>query len=254
MRIRLYALHPELADKRAATTITLQDVGRFLPDDTALLEFATLYAKEYPDMSGADQTLLFVVTKENGAAHLRVFPIDVPRAALAGQVEAFRTACADPRKDYKEQAKKLYNLLIHPAASTLAGKKRLIVCPDGPLWGLPFAALHDGRDFLLQRYELAYAYSATGALAALRNRQPDMTRKTLLALGNPDFGTPDRFGDPKDIPGQRPIAAPSRPIAAPSRHVSKPTRPIAAPSRKISEAARPLAAPSRRRLRHLHGT
>lgn len=220
----LYALHPELADKRAAATITLAQTAQFLPDDTVLLEFATLYAKEYPDETGTDQTLLFVVTKQNGAAHLRVVPIAVTRAALSQQVEAFRAACADPRKNYQVEARKLYDLLIRPALSPLEGKKRLLICPDGPLWGLPFAALHDGSGFLLQKYELAYAYSATGAQAALRERPHNAPRKTLLAMGNPDFGGASRFGDAANIPGQRPIDAPSRPIDAPSRPIDAPSR------------------------------
>jgi len=63
--------------------------------DTALLEFVTLYANEYPDMRGADMTLMFVVTKQDGAAALKVFPINLSRAELTRQVEAFREACAD---------------------------------------------------------------------------------------------------------------------------------------------------------------
>ncbi len=250
----LYAQHPELAAKRAATTVTLQEVARFLPDDTALLEFATLYAKEYPDMSGADHTLLFVVTKQNGAAKLSVFPVDVTRAALSAQVEAFRDLCADPRKAYQGNAQKLYDLLLRPAAPALGGIKRLVVCPDGPLWSLPFAALHDGKQFLLERYEIAYAYSATGVQAALQDRQGRKAPNTLLALGNPDFGGAERFGDNKDIPGQRPLDAPSRPVKEPTRPLDAPSRPLDAPSRPLDAPSRVLLLPRGGHITTLPGT
>src|SRR5262249_11483254 len=80
------------------------------------------------------------------------------------------------------------------------------LCPDGPLWDVPFQALltplpspsgkttptsASKRVFLWERFSLAYGYSATGARAALDARQrPDRTRpsQTMLVLANPDFG------------------------------------------------------------------
>jgi CHAT domain-containing protein len=129
------------------------------------------------------------------------------------------------------------------------------------LWDVPFAALLGGKkevgsreagssrssnfqlptsSFLLNRFALSYAYSATGAMAALQGRSaaPLRPKKTLLALANPAFGSARRFGDSPAIPGQRPLDTPSRPLDNPSRPLDTPSRPLETPSR-------PLEAPSR---------
>ncbi len=38
-------------------------------------------------------------------------------------------------------AARLSHLLLSPASAQLIGKKRLVLCPDGPLWNVPFQAL-----------------------------------------------------------------------------------------------------------------
>jgi CHAT domain-containing protein len=221
---RLYARHPDLAHKRAARTATLNDLARFLPADTALLEYVVLQAGTGREK--LDRTVLFVVTADRGRAQTTAFPLPIPPSELTERADDFREACADPTKSYRAKARDLYRLLLAPAARQLVGKKRLIVCPDGPLWGLPFAALLDGRDrFLVQSFDIAYAYSATGAQAALLARAQARHAKptgTLLAMANPDFGDENRFGAPGTETDNRPITAPSRPLLAPSRDLYLP--------------------------------
>jgi CHAT domain-containing protein/tetratricopeptide (TPR) repeat protein len=310
---RLYARHPDLAHKRAARTTTLADLAGFLPADTALLEYVVLEAGA--GRQKTDRTILLVVTAERGRAKVCAYPIRVRRRELGEQVDAFRSACADPRRDYRPRASQLYRLLIAPAARQLAGKRRLIVCPDGPLWDLPFAALlvrsrpagrraRSGRAlrrpidapargrrpidapsrgaapgprvanrgvsrprscFLIERFEIDYAYSATGAQAALHSANerrkragsgisPPEARASLLVLANPTFGDEKRFGDNPQIAGQRPIDAPGRPIEAPARPIDAPGRLIEAPGRAIEALARALCAPRGARLQPLPGT
>ncbi len=243
----LYARHPDLARKRAAKTVNLADVARFLPADTALLEYVALAAGTGTEKDAIDQTVLLVVTKEAGKATVRTYSLPVTREALTKKTDALRLACADPRKPYQNVARQMYRLLLPPAAAKqLVGKKRLVICPDGPLWDVPFAALHDGKRFLLQRYEVAYAYSATGAQAALVARAAGRTRPTgtLLALANPLFDEGKRFGD-SGIPGERPITTPDRPLTTPDRPLTTPDRPLATPDRPIASPDRPIASPDR---------
>ncbi len=55
---------------------------------------------------------------------------------------------------YQHEAQQLYDWLIRPIASALAdgGIDTLIVAPDGVLRSIPFAALHDGDGFLVERF------------------------------------------------------------------------------------------------------
>ncbi|MFW6098214.1 MAG: CHAT domain-containing protein, partial [Chloroflexota bacterium] len=56
---------------------------------------------------------------------------------------------------------KLYGLLVAPLEDDLAGWERLIIVPHGPLHYLPFQALYDGDEYLLQRYEIGYLPGAS---------------------------------------------------------------------------------------------
>ncbi len=217
----LYARHPKLAQKRVAKTATVTDISKLLPAGTALLDYIVL---------SQDKLALFVVTRSG----VKAVTLPLNYAKLVTKAAAFRAVCADPRKDYKKPAQELYTQLLAPAAKHLTGAKRLVICPDGALWDVPFQALLSEGKFLAQRYELSYAYSATGAQAALTvkagRKKPT---QTVLAIANPDFGSSKRFGDLDNLPGQRPLTAPNRPITAPNRPIDNPSRLLDNPSRLL---------------------
>jgi len=66
---------------------------------------------------------------------------------------------ARPSRTFLGPAKTLYSWLIEPLAPHLSGIETLVVVPDGALRTIPFAALHDGQQFLIQNYALAVAPS-----------------------------------------------------------------------------------------------
>lgn len=76
---------------------------------------------------------------------------------------------------------RLHGLVFAPLASALAGCRGVLVVPHAELGLLPFAALHDGVEFLAQRHEFAMVPSARLALRGLL-RQPGRPRQ-VLALG-----------------------------------------------------------------------
>jgi len=59
--------------------------------------------------------------------------------------------------EYLFQAKKIYDALIRPMEADIAAAKpsTLIFIQDGVLRKVPMAALHDGKEFLIQKYALA---------------------------------------------------------------------------------------------------
>ncbi|MCW3099961.1 MAG: Regulatory protein AfsR [Chthonomonadaceae bacterium] len=240
----LYSRHPGLADRQIATTATVASLASVLPPDTALLDYIVLSDKKL---------LLFVVTTQQGKANVKVYTLPAIAAPLQQECADLRAACADPRKDYRPLAARLSRLLVSPASAQLAGKRRLVICPDGPLWNVPFQALtlpkgtSHTSSFLWQRYDLAYAYSATGVQAVLRTHPHEASQETgsLMVMANPDFGSSKRFGDLDDLPGQRPLSDPSRPLSDPSRPLSDPSRPLTDPSRPLLDPSRPLVPPSR---------
>ena len=58
---------------------------------------------------------------------------------------------------YRVYAERFYHWLIAPLEAMLrkTGVNTLVTMPDGPLRGIPLAALYDGEQFLFQRYTLA---------------------------------------------------------------------------------------------------
>ncbi len=61
-------------------------------------------------------------------------------------------------EEYLPLAQEVYNWLIRPIEKDLAnsGVKTLVFVLDGPLLNLPMAVLHDGQEYLIQKYAIAY--------------------------------------------------------------------------------------------------
>ncbi|MDA0265781.1 MAG: CHAT domain-containing protein, partial [Cyanobacteria bacterium] len=78
----------------------------------------------------------------------------ISREELNRAILDFRTALVSRDPAIIASAQKLYDWLIAPIADDLeaAGIETLIYAPDGQLRYIPLAALHDGENWLIQRY------------------------------------------------------------------------------------------------------
>jgi CHAT domain-containing protein len=106
---------------------------------------------------------------------------------LDEEVRAFREAIARKDPNTRSRAQTLHERLLRPVLADSKADK-LTIAPHGMLHYLPFSALHDGEQYLIDRVSLRVTPSAS-ALAYLRNDRPTKPGK-LLALGNPDLGNP----------------------------------------------------------------
>jgi CHAT domain-containing protein len=82
---------------------------------------------------------------------------------LNRQIMAFRGMLIDRKSNPLVAARALYSLLVAPVANDIekAGAKTVMLSLDGPLRYLPFGALHDGKQFLAQRWNLPIYTSVT---------------------------------------------------------------------------------------------
>ena len=82
--------------------------------------------------------------------------------------------------DVTIHARKLYGWLIAPLEPELRGNhvQTLVIVPDGVLRLIPLAALHDGKQYLIERYALA---SSPGLTLFEPSSQAHRDPKTLLA-------------------------------------------------------------------------
>ena len=90
--------------------------------------------------------------------------VAIKQSELEALITDFRVGLQDhSSQDYREASQKLYNLLIKPIESELINAKTttILYAPDGILRYIPLAALHDGKQWLAQKYRISnlIAYS-----------------------------------------------------------------------------------------------
>ncbi len=91
-------------------------------------------------------------------ADLRQVVVPISGARLQAEVKQFRLLLERrSTNEFLVPAQQLYNLIIRPLDTVLTGRRieTLVIVPDGILRTIPFAALHDGEHFLIERYALA---------------------------------------------------------------------------------------------------
>lgn len=92
-----------------------------------------------------------------------------------------------PQQVVRRLLRKLYDLLIAPAASLLPSNGgNLIIVPYGSLHKLPFHALYDGEHFLIERLQVSYLPASSLLLQLHGDSEPDAANqvtKPPLVLG-----------------------------------------------------------------------
>jgi CHAT domain-containing protein len=107
-------------------------------------------------------------------------PVSVGR--LTEEVRAFRhTLQKRGTREYLPYGRQLYTWIIAPLEQDLAAAKidTLVFIPDGPLRTIPMAALHDGQQFLINRFAVA----VTPGIDLTDLRPIDRTGVRMLSLG-----------------------------------------------------------------------
>jgi CHAT domain-containing protein/tetratricopeptide (TPR) repeat protein len=178
-------------------TASLAAVQAALPPDAMLLEYFSTGLIEARDRRGSGlqpqrhrlppaKTILFAVTHDAWTVYdLDLSPNDLMPQRLHGPSERHFLQPAVRRT--------LYDRLIAPATSLLAGKRRLVIVPHGPLHYVPFQALiaPDGETLLRPGGpELVYGPSASVLFRDRAAARPSRLQKTskvtdlpCLALG-----------------------------------------------------------------------
>jgi len=104
--------------------------------------------------------------------------VAVTKEQLNQAILTLHQALRNPTINAKVPAQKLYNWLIKPLENdlTAADAETLIYAPDGQLRYIPLAALHDGEQWLIQRYRIN---NITAASLTELNTKPQSQLKIL---------------------------------------------------------------------------
>lgn len=87
------------------------------------------------------------------------------------------------------ELKQLYQWLIAPFAQTLT--RRLVIIPSGALHFVPFAALFDGKRYLVERHALSILPSLNALRVGKKDSVPDASMTPPLSVSAPRFDSND---------------------------------------------------------------
>ncbi|MBU4009316.1 MAG: CHAT domain-containing protein, partial [Proteobacteria bacterium] len=163
---------PELSALVSVTTPSTAEIQEKIKDDETLLEYYCSGSKWY----------VFILTDKTIVAQ------KLPAADLEKNIDALRkNITAQDLPDFKQYSQTLYRQLFSLVAPVIKTKK-LIIVPHGSLHYLPFAALFDGNEYLIDRFSIRMLPSAS-VLSFLKQRAKQEDRGALI-FGNPKLDDP----------------------------------------------------------------
>ncbi len=217
---RLEDIERELAKKvagyaaaRRSLSAGLADVQKALPEGAALVEMVAYWRyrpKEqaerryaaavirrggepvFADLGSAAEVEAQMRLVREGIMHIHGLERDASdpvRLEMRGEARVAIAAMASERRgDFRGPLRELHRLLVEPVEKALGkeGARTLILCPDGQLNFVPFAALVDAEGrFLCERYEIRMV--STGRDLVVQEAQAE-GRRTAVLVGDPDLG------------------------------------------------------------------
>ena len=133
--------------------------------------------------SGTDQLELLAITAEGEPIRVRV--PEATREVVLPAAEKLYQQVAELGDDYLDPAQQLYGWLIAPLEDELRARgieNYVFIMPDG-LRLVPLAALHDGKQYVAQKYSTGFAPS----LNLIDYRYRDIKESPVLAFGASEF-------------------------------------------------------------------
>jgi CHAT domain-containing protein len=170
-RTELATAAPETASLVSVQAVPIANIASRLAADDTLIDYYRV----------GDDLYAFVLSGTT------VQGFKLSAKGLDEEVRSFRAAIERREPQAAERGRPLYERLIRPLRGELKGSQ-LTISPHGVLHYLPFAALPDGEQYLLDRFSVRLIPSAD-TLVYLKTDRPHKLGK-VLALGNPDLGDP----------------------------------------------------------------
>ena len=147
--------------------VTFEQVQSVIPSDAVLIEIVSYQPfnpsyKMNSEMWGESKYAAYALRHDGSPKW-----VDLGGAkAIDDLARQFRVALRDRKStNTKELGRKLYEKLIGPASSLIAGAHRVLLSPDSELSLIPFGALVDEHNqYLIERYSFTYLTSGRDLL------------------------------------------------------------------------------------------
>ncbi|MEG3840016.1 CHAT domain-containing protein, partial [Microcoleus sp. herbarium14] len=169
-----------------------------LPDENVMIARFQQTLQTIEQKTGKRSGIIYIISREERLELILVPPVGNPihysvpeanRAALFPTVTELRAEITNPLKvtttSYLASAQQLYQWSIAPMEKDLEnfGIKTLLLSVDPGLRSLPFAALHDGKGFLVEKYN----FSLIPSFSLTDTDYKPVSGATVLAMGRSEF-------------------------------------------------------------------
>jgi CHAT domain-containing protein len=127
-----------------------------------------------------------IILRSPDGKQLQRYTVKIAARDLQTQIDRLRQFLENQAtEEYLPAAQKVYDLLIRPLETDLAAIKpdTLVFIQDGELRKLPMAALHDGQQFLIEKYAIATTPSLELTALTAPTSERDRSQSRALILG-----------------------------------------------------------------------
>jgi len=171
----IFNKYPELATAISIVPISLSDLQQELDANIKILEY---YVTN-------DETFIWII----GRTSFECVSLPYGNKIIGPLVQSFREEIGNPKSEkLLPLLEQLDSKLFSPARPYLKVGDRLCIVPHGVLHSIPFQALFDGNQYVVQQYSIFYIPSSN----ILHFVKEKRTKKgfRLLAFGNPELNNP----------------------------------------------------------------
>lgn len=188
--------------EHAAAVFALQAVRDALAPETVLVEYFQAHDRILACIADrTDLRILPVSLASRVASHLRLLQFQLSKFRLGSDyVTAFGDSLLEATMAHLQA---LHGELLAPVWSRLRGR-HLLVVPHGFLHHVPFHALFDGHDYVVDACTVSYAPSAS--VYVLCERQPPASACGALVLGVADENAPEIEAEARQVAATLPGA------------------------------------------------
>ncbi len=176
----------EQAGLQTPTNLPITAIRSAIPNDTLLIEYFRVKDRILVCLLGPETLEVLPVTLETRVAgFLRLLQFQLSKFHLNPQyLETFKDSLVQSTHAHLTE---LYHELIAPVASRLKAS-HLVFVPHGLLHYVPFHALYDGTEHVIDRHTVSYSPSAS--IFALSQSRTANSSGAALVFGIPDLQAP----------------------------------------------------------------
>lgn len=170
--------YPEIKKNYANQVVTGGLLQQNIAQDEALIQYSV----------GTFNTYATIITSEN----YTVQRVNLDNKQLSELIKKVRDSLelqgGKPIKFALSESQKLYELLLGKMNDLIKDKKKLIIVPDGPLYGIPFELFHDKKndEWLVEKFAVSISPSVYSYVALNYNDTLKFnTGNSFIGFGDP---------------------------------------------------------------------